>query len=176
MLCITHKVHLVLATRWRRPASTGPMLKTAEITIRERCILRGRTARRVRCGGGPHSCAGVVAALGGTAAFVNAVKTTTSLRLRRDFPPRPGAWGTLCGPPVSSSPVRRCAFQQDQGLCPGARPPGVKAASAFGGSPTRPAGWKRLVAPFLGQTNRFPLVLQHAAIGVRGCSGATEQA
>jgi putative transposase len=78
--------HLVLVTKRRRPVLTGPMLEAAEAAIRERCALRGGHLEEFGAEA-EHVHALVSLPPAATLAeFVNAVKTTTSRRLRRDFP------------------------------------------------------------------------------------------
>lgn len=78
--------HLVLVTKRRRPVLTGPMLAAAEIAITERCALRG--GRLEEFGAETDHIHALVSLppAATLAEFVNAVKTTTSRRLRRDFP------------------------------------------------------------------------------------------
>ena len=80
--------HLVLVTKRRRPVLTGPMLEAAEAAIRERCTLRGGQLEEFGAEADHiHALLSLSLPPAATLAeFVNAVKTTTSRRLRRDFP------------------------------------------------------------------------------------------
>ena len=82
----------------RRPVLTGPILDAALIAIRERCDLRGGHLAEF-CAEADHVHTLVslppAAVLAG---FVNAVKTTTSRRLRRDFPELRRIGGALWSP------------------------------------------------------------------------------
>ena len=78
--------HLVLVTKRRRGVLTGEMLTAAEAAIRERCETRGGALVEF---GGEEDHLHVLVSLPPAVAladFVNAVKTSTSRRLRRDFP------------------------------------------------------------------------------------------
>ena len=78
--------HLVLVTKRRRPVLTGPMLGAAEIAIRERCELRGGKLKEFGAEADHVHALVSLPPAATLAEFVNAVKTTTSCRLRRDFP------------------------------------------------------------------------------------------
>ena len=78
--------HLVLVVKRRRKALSAPMLDAAEIAIQERCSIRG--GRLLEFGGEEDHLHALVSLppAEALADFTNAVKTTTSRRLRRDFP------------------------------------------------------------------------------------------
>ena len=78
--------HLVLVVKRRRKVLTGPMIEAIEIALRERCEIRSGTLEEF--GAEPDHVHALVALppAATLAEFVNAVKTTTSRRLRRDFP------------------------------------------------------------------------------------------
>jgi putative transposase len=78
--------HLVLVTKRRRPVLTGPMLAAAEIAIAERCALRGGSLEEFGAETDHIHALVSLPPAATLAEFVNAVKTTTSRRLRRDFP------------------------------------------------------------------------------------------
>lgn len=78
--------HLVLVTKYRRKALTASMLDAAEVAIRERCEVRGGGLLEFN-GEKDHVHALItLPPAEALADFVNATKTTTSRRLRRDFP------------------------------------------------------------------------------------------
>ena len=78
--------HLVLVTKRRQPVLTGPMLEAAEAAIRERCTLRGGHLEEFGAEADHIHALVSLPPAATLAEFVNAVKTTTSRRLRRDFP------------------------------------------------------------------------------------------
>ena len=78
--------HLVLVTKQRRPVLTGSMLEAAEAAIRERCELRGGKLKEFGAEADHIHALVSLPPAATLAEFVNAVKTTTSRRLRRDFP------------------------------------------------------------------------------------------
>ena len=78
--------HLVLVTKRRRPVLTSPMLEAAEVAIRERCETRGGKLEEFGAEADHIHALVSIPPAATLAEFVNAVKTTTSRRLRRDFP------------------------------------------------------------------------------------------
>jgi len=78
--------HLVLVTKRRRPVLTSPMLEAAEVAIRERCETRGGKLEEFGAEADHIHALVSLPPAATLAEFVNAVKTTTSRRLRRDFP------------------------------------------------------------------------------------------
>lgn len=78
--------HLVLVTKRRRQVLTGPMLESAEVAIRERCLRRDGTLEEFGAEADHIHALVSLPPAASLAEFVNAVKTTTSRRLRRDFP------------------------------------------------------------------------------------------
>lgn len=78
--------HLVLVTKRRRPVLTGDMLASAEAAIAERCALRGGALREFGAEADHLHALVSLPPAATLSEFVNAVKTTTSRRLRRDFP------------------------------------------------------------------------------------------
>ena len=78
--------NLVLVTKRRRPVLTAPMLEAAEVAIRERCETRGGRLEELGAEADHIHALVSLPPAATLAEFVNAVKTTTSRRLRRDFP------------------------------------------------------------------------------------------
>ena len=78
--------NLVLVVKRRREALTAPMLEAAEIAIRERCETRGGQLEEFGAEADHIHALVSLPPAATLAEFVNAVKTTTSRRLRRDFP------------------------------------------------------------------------------------------
>ncbi len=90
--------HLVLVTKRRRKALTAEMLDAAEVAIRERCDVRKGKLLEF---GGEADHIHILLSLPPAEAladFSNAVKTTTSRRLRRDFPHLKRMGGALWSP------------------------------------------------------------------------------
>lgn len=77
---------MVLVTKRRRAALTDEMLRAAEIAIRERCDVRGGTLEEFGAEADHIHILFSLPPAEAVADFANAVKTTTSRRLRRDFP------------------------------------------------------------------------------------------
>ena len=90
--------HMVLVTKRRRPVLTGPMLDAAMIAIRERCERRGGGLTEFGAEADHVHALVSLPPAAGLAGFVNAVKTTTSRRLRRDFPELRRIGGALWSP------------------------------------------------------------------------------
>lgn len=90
--------HLVLVVKRRRSVLTGPMIAAAEAAVRERCESRGGLLEEF---GAEADHMHMLVALPPAEAlvdFVNAVKTSTSRRLRRDFPQLKRLGGALWSP------------------------------------------------------------------------------
>ena len=90
--------HMVLVTKRRRGVLTGEALRVANWLVRARCESRGGSLREF---GGEPDHLHMLVSLPPTAAlsdFANAVKTSTSRMLRRDFPEIRAAGPALWSP------------------------------------------------------------------------------
>lgn len=92
------RYHLVLVAKRRRKVLTGPMLEAAEVAIRERCERRGGRLEEFGAEADHVHALVSLPPAATLAEFVNAVKTTTSRRLRRDFPELRRLGGALWSP------------------------------------------------------------------------------
>lgn len=78
--------HMVLVTKWRQPVLTGPMIDMARSITAARCAARSGELLEF---GGEEDHLHLLFSLPPVAAladFANALKTSTSRLLRRDFP------------------------------------------------------------------------------------------
>ncbi len=90
--------NMVLVTKRRRAVLTPEMLRAAEIAIRERCDVRGGALEKFGAEADHIHILFSLPPAEAVADFANAVKTTTSRRLRRDFPSLKRLGGALWSP------------------------------------------------------------------------------
>lgn len=90
--------HLVLVVKYRRNVLTAPMIASAEAAARERCESRGGRLEEFSAEADHMHMLVALPPAEALASFVNALKTSASRRLRRDFPQLKRLGGALWSP------------------------------------------------------------------------------